>query len=113
YELTTLVHGEEEGKKALEAARALFTSGNAANMPTADITSDDLKDGAIDIISLLVKSGLVASRNEGRRGIEQGGVSVNDEKVTDIAKTFTAEDLQGELIIKRGKKNFRKINFVG
>ncbi len=112
YELTTLVHGEEEGKKALEAARALFSSGNAANMPTADITADDLKDGAIDIISLLVKSGLVASRNEGRRGVEQGGVSVNDEKVTDVATAYTAEDLKGELIIKRGKKNFRKINFV-
>ena len=112
YELTTLVHGEEEGKKALEAARALFTSGNAANMPTADITADDLKDGAIDIISLLVKSGLVASRNEGRRGVEQGGVSVNDEKVTDISTTYTAEDLAGEIIIKRGKKNFRKINFI-
>ncbi len=113
YELTSLVHGEEEGKKALEAARALFTSGNAANMPTADITADDLNDGSIDIISLLVKSGLVASRNEGRRGIEQGGVSVNDEKVTDIGTTYTAEDLAGEIIIKRGKKNFRKINFVG
>ena len=112
YELTSLVHGEEEGKKALEAARALFSSGNAANMPTADITADDLKDGAIDIISLLVKSGLVASRNEGRRGIEQGGVSVNDEKVTDIGTTYTAEDLAGEIIIKRGKKNFRKINFI-
>ncbi|MBQ8167730.1 MAG: tyrosine--tRNA ligase [Lachnospiraceae bacterium] len=113
YELTTLVHGEEEGKKALDAARALFSSGNAENMPTADISVDDLKDGAIDIISLLVKSGLVASRNEGRRGVEQGGVSVNDEKVTDIATTYTADDLNGELIIKRGKKNFRKINFVG
>ena len=113
YELTSLVHGEEEGKKALEAARALFSSGNAANMPTADITADDLNDGSIDIISLLVKSGLVASRNEGRRGIEQGGVSVNDEKVTDIGTTYTAEDLAGEIIIKRGKKNFRKINFVG
>ncbi len=112
YELTTLVHGEEEGKKALEAARALFSSGNAANMPTADISADDLKDGAIDIISLLVKSGLVASRNEGRRGIEQGGVSVNDEKVTDIATTYTADDLKGEIIIKRDKKNFSKINFV-
>ena len=113
YELTTLVHGEEEGKKALDAARALFSSGNVENMPTADISVDDLKDGAIDIISLLVKSGLVASRNEGRRGVEQGGVSVNDEKVTDIATTYTADDLNGELIIKRGKKNFRKINFVG
>ena len=112
YELTSLVHGEEEGKKALEAARALFSSGNAANMPTADITADDLNDGSIDIISLLVKSGLVASRNEGRRGIEQGGVSVNDEKVTDIGTTYTAEDLAGEIIIKRGKKNFRKINFI-
>ncbi len=112
YELTTLVHGEEEGKKALEAARALFSSGNAENMPTADISADDLKDGAIDIISLLVKSGLVASRNEGRRGVEQGGVSVNDEKVTDIATTYTADDLKAELILKRGKKNFRKINFV-
>ncbi|MBR3833430.1 MAG: tyrosine--tRNA ligase [Lachnospiraceae bacterium] len=112
YELTTLVHGEEEGKKALEAARALFSSGNAENMPTADISADDLKDGAIDIISLLVKSGLVASRNEGRRGVEQGGVSVNDDKVTDIATTYTADDLKAELILKRGKKNFRKINFV-
>ncbi len=112
YELTTLVHGEEEGKKALEAARALFSSGNAANMPTADIASADLNDGSIDIISLLVKSGLVASRNEGRRGVEQGGVSVNDEKVTDVATSYTADDLKGELIIKRGKKNFRKINFV-
>jgi len=112
YELTSLVHGEEEGKKALDAARALFSSGNAANMPTADISSADLNDGSIDIISLLVKSGLVASRNEGRRGVEQGGVSVNDEKVTDVATTYTADDLKGELIIKRGKKNFRKINFV-
>ena len=112
YELTALVHGEEEGKKALEAARGLFSSGNADNMPTADITAEDLKDGSIDIISLLVKSGLVASRNEGRRGIEQGGVSVNDEKITDIAKTFSAEELKSELIVKRGKKNFRKINFV-
>ncbi|MBO5387131.1 MAG: tyrosine--tRNA ligase [Lachnospiraceae bacterium] len=112
YELTSLVHGEEEGKKALEAARALFSSGNAANMPTADISLADLNDGSIDIISLLVKSGLVASRNEGRRGVEQGGVSVNDEKVTDVATTYTADDLKGELILKRGKKNFRKINFV-
>ncbi len=113
YELTTLVHGEEEGKKALEAARALFTSGSAANMPTADITAEDLKDGSIDVISLLVKSGLVASRNEGRRAVEQGGVAVNDEKVTDIAKSFTADELKGEPVVKRGKKNFRKINFVG
>ncbi len=113
YELTTLVHGEEEGKKALEAARALFSSGNAENMPTADITADDLKDGMIDAISLLVKSGLVTSRSEGRRAIEQGGVTVNGEKVTDIAASYAPEAFEEEFIIKRGKKNFRKINYVG
>ncbi|MBE5947193.1 MAG: tyrosine--tRNA ligase [Lachnospiraceae bacterium] len=113
YELTTLVHGEEEGKKALEAARALFSSGNAENMPTADITAEDLKDGVIDAISLLVKSGLVTSRSEGRRAIEQGGVTVNGEKVTDIATSYAPEAFADEFVLKRGKKNFRKINFVG
>ena len=113
YELTTLVHGEEEGKKALEAARALFSSGNAENMPTADVTAEDLKDGMIDAISLLVKSGLVTSRSEGRRAIEQGGVTVNGEKVTDIATSYAPEAFEEEFIIKRGKKNFRKINYVG
>ena len=113
YELTTLVHGEEEGKKALEAARALFSSGNAENMPTADVTAEDLKDGMIDAISLLVKSGLVTSRSEGRRAIEQGGVTVNGEKVTDIATSYAPEAFAEEFIIKRGKKNFRKINYVG
>jgi len=113
YELTTLVHGEEEGKKALEAARALFSSGNAENMPTADVTAEDLKDGMIDAISLLVKSGLVTSRSEGRRAIEQGGVTVNGEKITDIATSYAPEAFAEEFIIKRGKKNFRKINYVG
>lgn len=112
YELTALVHGEEEGKKALEAARALFTSGNAANMPTAELCGDDLNDGSIDILALLVKSGLVSSRNEGRRAVEQGGVSVNDEKITDIGKLFTKEELEEGLIVRRGKKNFRKIKFA-
>ena len=113
YELTTLVHGEEEGKKALEAARALFSSGNAENMPTADITSEDMTDGKIDAISLLVKSGLVNSRSEGRRAIEQGGVTVNGEKVTDIAASYDKDAFAQEFILKRGKKNFRKINFAG
>ena len=113
YELTALVHGEEEAKKALEAARGLFSSGNAANMPTADITEADMTDGQIDAISLLVKSGLVASRSEGRRAIEQGGVSVNGEKVTDIATSYGKEAFAEEFILKRGKKNFRKINFAG
>ena len=111
YELTNLVHGEEEAKKALDAARALFTGGNAENMPTADITADDLNEGKIDIVSLLVKSGLVASRNEGRRAVDQGGVAVNGEKVTDLSVSYTAEDLAQEFVLKRGKKNFRKINF--
>ncbi len=111
YELTNLVHGEEEAKKALDAARALFTGGNAENMPTADIAADDLNDGKIDIVSLLVKSGLVASRNEGRRAVDQGGVAVNGEKVTDLSASYTAEDLAQEFVLKRGKKNFRKINF--
>lgn len=113
YELTNLVHGEEEAKKALEAAKSLFTGGNAENMPTADITAEDLNDGKLDIVSLLVKSGLVASRNEGRRAVEQGGVAVNGEKVADIAQAFDKTALEGEFILKRGKKNFRKINFVG
>ena len=113
YELTNLVHGEEEAKKALEAAKSLFTGGNAENMPTADITAEDLNDGRLDIVSLLVKSGLVASRNEGRRAVEQGGVAVNGEKVADIAQAFDKTALEGEFILKRGKKNFRKINFVG
>ncbi|MDD6402145.1 MAG: tyrosine--tRNA ligase [Lachnospiraceae bacterium] len=113
HELTELVHGKEEADKALDAARALFSAGNAANMPTADITAEDLNDGSIDVISLLVKSGLVSSRSEGRRAIEQGGVAVNSDKVTDIGASFTSDDLKEEFVIRRGKKNFRKINFVG
>ena len=113
YELTELVHGEDEAKKALEAARGLFSGGNAANMPSADIGSGDFKDGQIDLISLLVSSGLVSSRSEGRRAIEQGGVSVNGEKVTDIAAAYTEDVFKEEFILKRGKKNFRKINFIG
>jgi len=109
YELTALVHGEEEAKKSLDAAKALFSSGNAANMPTANISEADMNEGKIDLISLLVKSGLVTSRSEGRRAIEQGGVSVNGEKITDIAKTFEKDAFAEEFVLKRGKKNFRKI----
>lgn len=113
FELTKLVHGEEEAVKAQESARALFSSGNAADMPSADITTDDLNDGSIDIIGLLVKSGLVSSRNEGRRAVEQGGVSVNGEKVTDTSTVYDESSLSsGEFILKRGKKNFRRINLV-
>ncbi|MCM1399984.1 MAG: tyrosine--tRNA ligase [Clostridium sp.] len=112
YELTALVHGDEEAKKALEAAKGLFAGGNTDNIPSADISADDFKEGKIDIVTLLVKSGLVSSRNEGRRAVEQGGVSVNKEKVGDISASYTSEDFSSEFILQRGKKNFRKITLV-
>ena len=110
YELTKLVHGEEEAAKAKESSRALFSQGNVADMPTATLTADDLVDGAIDILSILQKSGLAASRSEARRNVEQGGVSVDGEQVKDIKASYTAEQLSGEgIVVKRGKKNFRKV----
>ena len=109
FELTKLVHGEEEATKALESAKALFSAGNAANMPEAEITEDNLTDGSIDIISILALSGLVPSKSEGRRAVQQGGVSVDGEKIADIAQSYTAEQLKGGIIVKRGKKNFRKV----
>ena len=112
YELTALVHGEEEAKKALDAAKGLFSGGNTENMPSADIGSDAFRDGKVDLITLLVKSGLVNSRSEGRRAIEQGGVAVNGEKVTDIAAEYTPDSFGEEFILRRGKKNFRKINLI-
>ncbi|MEF2953172.1 MAG: tyrosine--tRNA ligase [Blautia sp.] len=113
YELTALVHGEEEAQKAQEAAKALFSSGNAANMPSAQIAESDLTDGNIDLISLLHKSGLAASRSEARRAIEQGGVAIDGEKVTDIKFLVPGEKLQGEgIVLKKGKKNFRKITLA-
>ena len=111
YELTKLVHGQEEADKALEASKALFAGGsNLENMPTTQLTDEDFKEGTIDIISMLVTSGLVKTRSEGRRAIEQGGVTVEGEKVTDFNKVFTKEELSGEgKIVKRGKKNFNRI----
>lgn len=111
FELTKMIHGEEEATKAQEAAKALFGgSGNSADMPTAALTDDDFSDGNIDILSVLVKSGLVPTRNEGRRAVEQGGVSVEGEKVTDIKAVFSKEQLSGDgVVVKRGKKNFRKV----
>ncbi len=110
YELTSLVHGEEEAGKSQEAARALFTSGNAADMPSAVIEQSDLQDGNIDLISLLHKSGLVGSRSEGRRAIEQGGVAIDGEKITDVKYLVPGEKLDGDgIVLKRGKKNFRKV----
>ena len=110
YELTALVHGKEEAEKAQEAARALFSSGNAANMPSAKIEEADLVDGNIDLISLLHKSGLANTRSEARRAIEQGGVAIDGEKVTDIKHLVSGEKLQGDgIVLKKGKKNFRKV----
>ena len=110
YELTKLVHGEEEAVKAQESARALFSKGVAADMPSVALAADDFKDGSIDIVSVLVKSGLVTSRNEGRRAVEQGGVSVDGEKITDpkyaVEKAAFGED---GIVLKKGKKNFKKI----
>ncbi len=109
YELTAMVHGEEEAKKAEESARALFGSGNAENMPTYEVVEEDYSDGAVDVISLLVKSGLVPSRSEGRRAIEQGGVSVDGEKVADLKQSYTHEQLTDGIVLKRGKKKFVRI----
>ncbi|MCI9151904.1 MAG: tyrosine--tRNA ligase [Lachnospiraceae bacterium] len=110
FELTKLVHGEEEAAKAQESARALFSSGNAANMPTIALSAADLESGSIDLLTLLVKSELVPSKSEARRAVEQGGVTVNGEKAADIKAVFAANDFSGDgMILKRGKKNFRRI----
>ncbi len=111
FELTKLVHGEEEATKAKEASHALFAGGaNNANMPTVTVTAEDFPEGELDIISVLVKAGLCDSRGDGRRNIQQGGVSVADEKVTDISTKYTLDDFKGEgLIIRRGKKKFAKV----
>ncbi len=110
YELTKLVHGEEEAQRAKEAAKALFSQGNAVDMPRAELSAEDLKEDAIDILSLLVKAGLVPSRSEARRALQQGGVTVDGEKVTDIYQSFTKEELSGGgLVLRRGKKKFCKV----
>ena len=109
YELTKLVHGEEEANKAQASAKALFGAGADADIPTADIAEADLIDGAIDILSILVKAGLVPSKSEARRAVEQGGVTVEGEKVTDIKALYTAEALKNGIVVRRGKKAFKKV----
>ena len=111
YELTKLVHGEEEATKAQTAAQSIFGAGNAENMPECKIEESDLRDGAIDILSILVKAELVPSRSEARRAVEQGGVTVDGDKVTDIKKLYTSDELAGGLVVRRGKKSFKKIVF--
>ena len=110
FELTKLVHGEEEATKAQESARALFAGGNAAEMPTTTLTEEDFRDGQIDILGVLVAAGLCASRGEARRNVEQGGVTVNDEKVSDIKTMYDPVAFAGDgIVVKRGKKNFRRV----
>ncbi|MBP8640955.1 MAG: tyrosine--tRNA ligase [Oscillospiraceae bacterium] len=111
YELTALVHNKEEAEKAQEAARALFsTGGDLTNIPTTELTSEDIAEDKLDIVSLLVKSGLCPSRSEARRAVEQGGVEASGEKVTEIGKSFSSLELSGEgIVIKRGKKSYNRV----
>ena len=109
FELTKLVHGEAEAKKAEESAKALFGGGGqAADMPETQLPADAFRDGAIDILSLLVMSGLCASRGDARRNVEQGGVSAGEEKITDIGRTFDRDAFAGGLVLRKGKKNYHR-----
>ena len=110
YELTKLVHGEEEANKADAAAKAVFSGGNSADMPTTTLSGEDIPEGGIGILTLLVKCGLAASNGEGRRLVQQGGISVNDAKITDPQTMLQPE---GELIIRKGKKVFHKVVMKG
>ncbi len=110
YELTNLVHGEEEAKKAQEGARAVFGAGDAAQMPEEELSEEDLTDDGIDLISALVKAGLATNRSDARRAIEQGGVLAGGEKVTDVKAVITRDQLSGEgIVLRRGKKKYKKI----
>ena len=109
YELTKLVHGEEEAKKAEAGAKALFGNGASAEIPQTTLSEGDFADGELDICSLLVLSGLVATKSEARRAVEQGGVAVDDVKITNVKESFKSADLKGGKIFRRGKKAFRRI----
>jgi tyrosyl-tRNA synthetase len=112
YELTRMIHGEEEAQKAEAAAKALFAGGAEAEVPTTALAEGDFTEGKIDIVSLLVAGGLVPSRSEGRRAVEQGGVTAGDSKVTDFRVSFEKGVFAGEgLLVRKGKKGFRR--FVG
>jgi len=108
YELTKMIHGEEEAKKAQDAARALFSSGDSTLTPSVEVDESSLVDGVIDVNSLLVLAKMVPSKSEGRRAIEQGGVTVDGEKISDVRATVTKEQLSQGVLIKRGKKSFNK-----
>ena len=108
YELTKMVHGEAEAKAALDASRALFSGGSDADAPMTVVGDDAFEDGQVSLLSLLVMGGMVPSRSEARRAVEQGGVTVNGEKVADFRKTYTAEEVAEGLLVRRGKKTYRK-----
>jgi tyrosyl-tRNA synthetase len=109
YELTKLVHGEEEAEKAQASARAIFSAGSSENMPSVALADDDFQDGKVDILTALVKAGLVASKGEARRAIEQGGVTADGEKVTDTKATFTKDQISNGVVLRRGKKSYKKV----
>ena len=111
YELTRMIHGTEEAEKAQESARALFAGGgNSADMPSCTLSEADFTDGAIDILAVLVKSGLCTSRSEARRAVEQGGVTVDGEKVTDLKTAYAPEVFAGEgIVVRRGKKSYKRV----
>lgn len=109
YELTSLVHGKDEAEKARESARMAFGAGDMSSIPEAEISDGDFKDGTIDLITLLVAGGLCPTRSDARRNVEQGGVTVNGEKETDFRKTYTKDDFGDGIVLKRGKKNFKKM----
>ena len=108
YELTKMVHGEAEAKAALDASRALFSGGSGADAPMTVVGDDAFEDGQVSLLSLLVMGGMVPSRSEARRAVEQGGVTVNGEKVADFRKMYTAEEVAEGLLVRRGKKTYRK-----
>ncbi|MCR5266984.1 MAG: tyrosine--tRNA ligase [Lachnospiraceae bacterium] len=109
YELTKLVHGEEEAKKAQEAAKSIFVSGDDANMPETKLTDTDFRDGSVDILQMLVAAGFCPTRSDARRNVEQGGVSLNGDKITDIHFAMKREELGDGVVLKKGKKSFKKI----
>ncbi len=109
YELTKMVHGKDEAEKAQASAKALFANGAEADMPTHELSDEDFTDDAIDIVTLITKMGLCPSKSESRRSVEQGGVTVDGEKVANIKATFTKEQIAAGLVVKRGKKTFKKV----
>ncbi|MDY5243050.1 MAG: tyrosine--tRNA ligase [Eubacterium sp.] len=113
YSLTELVHGKEEADKAQAAAKALFAGGaDDSNMPTTEVEQSDLEDGKITVLSLMIKAGMIKSNGEGRRLIQQGGISVNDEKISDVFTSVSADELKDRVIVKKGKKVFHKFTLA-